>query len=504
MSHPRGRQPIGVNQWPIGGSNYPFVKPSDDIKLLFGDLFLSYRDDACELSLPLRIAWLYGFGSNVVAAPGGYPTPTHAYDLLVLDADDNIVFDSTAADEFETSVWDSRLLILEWIGATAVCRAAIHTEFSPQQTPIVYDLYILPENGELDAKTLEIVPRRINSITVGADVLTGPIDIVGGYNAAFTLGATKSGDGVRRTTKLTLSLEAGGGLGRVPGCDDLPEPTLRRLNKIGPNEQGDFYLDLSGCYRSQLAVEVSGSPRSAAYAYPTFTDDEAKATLLLFNDCAPCCQCDDYVRTYKGLRKRWFEWVDLATDLEGSRDTFSQNIDRWNAQRDCRLDHSLNVALSTSAPCRIFAGAAYCNPSRCCLSPLELRFTFRYYERGVEVAPPAGGVCLQAFIEGVTTQGEELYTMGGSWPVVFAVFDRADPQTTSRIRFRVCVDDCGADQTVTATVTAHFPDPPPNAAEEICTIDAIAVPAEIEALWTTDPPQHAARAIATIAAPMTN
>ena len=75
MSNPRGRQSIGVNQPPSGGSNYPFTQPSDDIKELLGDFFVSFDDIDEEIVYPLRVVWLYGFGDVSVSAPPEYSRP---------------------------------------------------------------------------------------------------------------------------------------------------------------------------------------------------------------------------------------------------------------------------------------------------------------------------------------------------------------------------------------------------------------------------------------------
>ena len=98
------RQPIGVNQPPSGGTNYPFVRPSEDIQYLLGDVYLSYPDDSYTYEYPLRIEWLYGFGTAPVTPPAGYPTPTHTHDVIIKDANDVTVFDSTLADSYRI-VW---------------------------------------------------------------------------------------------------------------------------------------------------------------------------------------------------------------------------------------------------------------------------------------------------------------------------------------------------------------------------------------------------------------
>ena len=91
VADPQGRQPIGVDQPPGSGTNYPFVQPSLDIQYLLGDLFLSFDDLSDTYEFPLKVSWLFGFGVTVVAPPAGYPTPTHARDIIVTDVNDVVV-----------------------------------------------------------------------------------------------------------------------------------------------------------------------------------------------------------------------------------------------------------------------------------------------------------------------------------------------------------------------------------------------------------------------------
>lgn len=146
MANTRGRQPIGVNQPPGGGTNYPFVQPSSDIQYLLGDLFVSFDDLDDTYVFPLKVSWMYGFGTNAVAPPAGYPAPTHAQDIIVTDANDVVVFDSTTATKFTSDVWDSRLLILEWTNTDSILRCVQHTEWTQADIDDgldkVYDDYI--------------------------------------------------------------------------------------------------------------------------------------------------------------------------------------------------------------------------------------------------------------------------------------------------------------------------------------------------------------------------
>ena len=95
-----GRRGIGVNQ-PQSGLDYPLVNPSEDARYLLADVYLAYDDPGAYNSTitpsqhPLRIKWLYGVGCSASSAPAWAPAPTHAADIVIVDAQDNVVFDST-------------------------------------------------------------------------------------------------------------------------------------------------------------------------------------------------------------------------------------------------------------------------------------------------------------------------------------------------------------------------------------------------------------------------
>ena len=503
MSHPHGREPIGVNQPPGLGRDYPFSNPSDDIRFLFGDFYLSFEHDALVPTLPLRVAWLFGFGANLVSPPPGYPTPTHDQDLLILDADDQVVFDSTLADEFRVEPWGGRLSILEWLADGATCRATIHTEFSPEMTPIVYDDYIVPDDGELDPRAYERLAPRVRSITANDVVMTGKIDLQSGFNVETVLKDQVLEDGGRLTRRFVLSASPGQGLGRQPGCEDLA-PELRAINDIGPDAKGSFFLTAKDCYRLQAPVRVIGvENRVAVYFHSSLTEEEAKSALELSNDCQPCCDCDYFIRTYAGVRRQWNNWLGIATDAQEARDIYAANRERWLDERDCRVANPLKLILvGGDTGCQTFVGGSYCNVSACCLAPLELRFSFRYFEDGVEVAAPPATVCQQALIEGSSTNGQTPYVLLGEWPVLSAVFSAIDSHTTSMVRFRICVPGCGSGQALRVTITAHASDPDPNPAGEICEIPVVDIPAEVFALWADNMPAFSARAILTRDVPL--
>jgi hypothetical protein len=548
MAHPRGRQPIGVNQPPSGGTNYPFVRPSDDIEWLLGDFYLSFPDDRCAFAYPFHIAWLYGFGTDPAPPENivGWPTPVNAYDLVIQDDNGNTVFDSTTAEQFATTDWPAtnpRLKIIEWVAGETVCRCTLHTQWTQHDIDAglskTYEDYIVPANGELDSRTLNKLPLRVRSIRTGLTKFTGtPVVFEAGFNidwrevnleeeiGEFQLDLDDLGieidpedrdviSGDRVTERVTIEAIPGAGLGVVPGCQET-EPILRKFAGATADAGGNILLDMEGCLWGQRPVGLTEvKPREFRYLNENLTPANAAAGIEIGNDCGPCCECSYFVRTYAGLKRQWNLWQDLAIRAEDVRDTLNENIDRWLKEKDCREQNPLKLILLAEPECKAAVGALYCNTNKCCAKPLIMRFTFQYFVGENEVTPPAF-VCDAAEIDGSPQKQQDIpkdhgeeYALAGQWPVYEALFEYANPQDTSRVSFRVCIPECAPGTSLKVWVSVHYPDmePVPETGEE-CDPGVVDVPDNIAAIWAASvngPPAYPTRALkATKTIPLNN
>tara|TARA_B100000745_G_scaffold73317_2_gene43961 strand:- start:399 stop:2684 length:2286 start_codon:yes stop_codon:yes gene_type:complete len=229
---PRARHSIGVNQPPNGGNDYPFVRPSPDVYFLLGDFYLSYADDTCSYAYPFRIEWMYGFGTRQYSESGsevdplpGYPTPTHEYDILVKDANNVTVFDSTVvgtgddADNvspFKWSEWYSRYVVIEWTDKSKdiVCRCTKFIGWDSYSTDYQeYDEYIVPvystgtvtDIANSGGKTkLTVTYDQSGALLQVGDVVYVKETDVPGYNVAHTV-VTELGGKITDTTGDTIS-----------------------------------------------------------------------------------------------------------------------------------------------------------------------------------------------------------------------------------------------------------------------------------------------------------
>jgi len=466
MADTRGRQPIGLNQPPGSGTNYPFVKPSTDIKYLFADLFVSFDDIAEEVVYPLRVSWLYGFGTNVVGPISDYPTPANDRDILIVDANDKVIFDSTLATNFTQTAWDNRLSINEWTNADAVCRTVIHTEWTAADIndglDQVYDDYIEPTNGELNEITWFELPKRVTSLQVGLTTISQTRVVLSeGYNmklerlagllvpdlALPSFSSVKRLiDGTRVTNRISLAAEAGAGLGVFPGCVDV-EQFIRRVNGSPSNSYQNFTYHGDGCIRTQRPVGLTQlDPREFKYASFALTQTAAASAIEVLNDCTNCCECESFARTYQGIKRQWFLYQDLAERSEEIRDDYADNRDRWVVQKAIRETDTLRLRASVDGNCKVSWGLAHCNATKCCISDITVQLTWLYYINGILQAPVSSGFdCNKTKLDGSDQcNGPEAIILDAedTGRHAYAFWDYSDPQTVTTLQGRHCFPDC--------------------------------------------------------------
>ena len=458
MTNPRGRFGIGVNQGSGPGDDYPIVRPSVDITELLADAYLSYTDDINAFALPFHIKYLHGFGTDIVGVP---ITPVHTHDVEIVDANNVTVFDSLIATDFKSEVWDNRLLILEWTDANRqILRTVHHTEWSPEDEARTYDIYIEPTAGVLDARAIYQIPKRVTSIRVGfitlkpnADGDLGNIILQNGFNTVLTASDSVVTDGSRRTTDITINADPNSGKGRFgPGCSEVITTGIRRINTIGGDNRGNFLLDATGCYRVERPVisVLQEDPRQVRIR---------DHTLQIFNDCGPCCDCDDFIAVWEAIRRLRDRYADLIARVQAARDTYHANRDRWNESKDCREADQLRLILQSACPGELGVAAGFCNNSEDCIEGLVIHISFDFTDGTGDcndaadsgpltaVSTPTLGqlLCSSVFRQGNVEAtasppkriSNEFYVLGGAYPHFYAIWDKVDPGTMASVTFRL-------------------------------------------------------------------
>lgn len=513
-----GRQGIGVAQ-PQSGTDFPLVEPSTDVRYLLADLHITFDQpsdysDAVAFQPPFRIQWLSGFGtvppsfpiptldgsnswnsvcnSETSSASGQsvsvvdcLPLPKHDHDIIVVDANDRVVFDST--DPFvtyETRAWGTRLQVVVWRHPTdQIVSLVYHTAWNPDNEPPQqeYSSYFFPTTAVIDERAVVRLPKRLRSLTVVLDNLrkTG-VELAAGYNMQLVTGNSTNTDGKRHSTRITFNAAAGAGLGVFPDCtpDTLQITTV---NGVGPTKTGDFFLSATDCYwirqptrvldngqypeinllpgsipTAELPSLLAGTTKSAP-GWPQ-NDDPRYAHLQFGNDCGPCCDCPDYVDAATYLNNVRNQYQRTGKHFEGVRDLYHINRERWQTTLSCINRRPLRLRLLPQLCPFLDVSAQFCNQTGKCLSNIGLTVAF--------TTTPDTAVATEmlgfTFITGARTRPGSItpitdrYTMGGEYPTFTAFFDVVQPGQSVHARFRLKFSDCGVGDSVPYAVTGEL------------------------------------------------
>ncbi len=454
---PYGRQGIGVAQ-PSSGIDYPLTQPSDDIRELVADFFLSYEDPATfsegdAYVRPFHIAWLYGVGITANSPPGWAPTPTHDVDLVIADADDVTVFDSTLATTFRSYAWGTVYHIYEWDDGVQVCRLVVHTAWPPtgDVEPHEYDQNIAPENGVLEDRTLSRLPRRVRSIQVVLDEFSHEqnIELMSGNNVDLLAEDPVLTQGRRHTNRVTFNVKPGAGIGKYSNCEEVLG-YLARINGVSPDTHGNLSLAATDCYYfRQPTTIVSTSPRRSV---PSILLDPMAGHLKFGNDCGQCCKCDDMIASALRMNGLRDDYAAIADTINGARDLYHENRDRWLLAAACRELQPLSTVLLAQNGPFIDVVGQFCNQTAACVGDLELIFT-------ITSVPSATGVlvvCGSTRIWETTPPQVLPYTLGGAWPTYHAYWDSVQSFSTAKLQFRLRFPGGGLSSGVPYAVTTEL------------------------------------------------
>lgn len=502
--HPQGRQGISVAQ-PNTELDYPIVLPSPDICYLLADINLVFDQPSDygnrpEFTRPFYIYWLSGFGcdasdltpgrdivpppvhvssSSVSLSSGAQflPTITHGHDIIVIDANGNIVFNSTVEDvTYESRDWGDRLKLVMWRHPTGNNLTVVyHTKWSPDETPEprTYPAYFFPLHAKLDERTILRLPKRLKSLTVLLDnIASNDVEFVEGYNLNLTRDETVESVGGRRATRVVFDVAPGNGIGIFPGCD--PEPlVIRTLNGNGPDEFGNAYLTATDCLwlRQPTTVLASHpvrltSPNTSLVPgnIPTpnlphpnagnaknlpgwpLNDNPIYAHLQIGSDCGACCDCDDYVAVAGYLNQTRNEYKQLGRQLHTAHKNYHDNRARWLDQAVCARQRPLRIRLLPQLCPFLDVAVQYCNQSDDCQTNVELIVNFTSSPSGATASEVFGFT----FITGASRKPgrasgrTERYNLNGAYPgPITCFFDNVWPHQSVSARFRLKFGNCG-------------------------------------------------------------
>jgi len=384
----RGRRGIGVVQ-PQSGLDYPFVArasglhsseppeagvaPADDVRYLVADFFISYDDPGeyygthAKIVPPLRIKYLYNVGCWENEIPVGFPTPRAGTgaDIVVVDAHNNIVFDTTTGTvQGNVEEWGTDYKIYSWKKKDQVCQLVAYTTWTTADDDKKYFCkYIAPANAVLDARATYKMPKRLRTLAVKNSGNTTPpyagkVRFRNGYNTQL-LATPPVVSNFRNNTRVVFNAVAASGLGKYPNC---PEDTLeaiqplKKLNGLVPIN-GDIVIGAEDCIWVRRPIEKD----SAGNIVP-----DPVVRQQIGADCPPCCECPDYASTALYMNQVQSQYSLVGDRVNDIKLLHEQNVARWLDQRECSVNPLKLYLVPQRCPYMDIA-IMLCNPCQSCI-----------------------------------------------------------------------------------------------------------------------------------------
>lgn len=467
---PQGRQGIGVIQ-PQSGLDYPLVQPSEDIRYLLADFYLSYDDrgeyfdDTLSTEFPLRIKYLLNVGCEPNDLPAGAPLPTHEADIVIVDARETEILNTATVDAVCTvRNWGADYKIYEWLTADATCRLVVHTTWKTgEPAPQNYLQHLQPNNAVLDARTIEKLPKRLRSLKVrqrSGTVINGPyvgnIRFKNNYNTELVVADTTVNNFLVNT-RVTLSAVAGSGAGYFPVCGEgydeetnepIPQP-IKTINGVAPTPPGDFFVAGNDCIyvrRPTVLNDLALRPSSTA--------DQVVGA-----DCSPCCACSDYVGTALYMNQLRDDYKLIGERVKEVKLIHEANIDKWNDKRDCSISNPLKLILVPQCCPLVDVVLMVCNPCQECYPPTTLTLTLEYPSGNPNFDLVCGSTTLYTYDGGTANTGLSFMPAPDRLDIT-AQIPQIKAGGSSFVKFRLKALSPGA-QTTVATLTGVFSDGSP-------------------------------------------
>jgi hypothetical protein len=455
-----GRRGIGVNQ-PQAGLHYPFVEPAPEVQYLIADFYLAYEDLNSAYQHPFKLKWVYGLGCESSTA---VKAPAHAADVLVVDANDVTVFDSTIGCEFASWGWGSKhpladpaalydYQVYEWISANVVCRLVSYNTWpiitesagADDDAPRNYPTHISLTSGTLDERSVYRLPRRVNSVKVKNGVttsaaITGDIDLHYGYNTELTA-QPQQRRGIRATNQIQINAVPGAGLGKYLNCPETGSPIYAINGMTGP----DILIEASDCVWLKRPAQLVGdklvltSPSSSSSSAGSCICPPASstATLAIVSNCPACCQCSDYVQVGNYMNRTADRYRPIGQAANTIVALHQSNIDRWLEQQDCRLQRPLQACLAPQRCPYVDVVVQFCNQCTECAQDVVLNMTFETLDlQNNVITNTATTVCGYT---NITTPSSirRLETITGTWPNLSANIGKVDIGNSAQAQFRL-------------------------------------------------------------------
>lgn len=429
---PRGRQGIGVIQ-PQSGLDYPLVSPSADIRYLLADMYFEYDDPGlygvgAVAQHPLRIKWLYGLGCEENTPIPDAPTPTHAADIVIVDANDNVVFDSTDLgpeenyQRFSVKDWGDDYTLYEWLSRNAVCRIVAHKNWSPDEEAAVnYPLNLAPESAIIDERAIYKMPQRVKSLRVlNSTIRRSSVVFKAGYNVDLLTGAQEV-VGLRNQTPITVDVTD---TAEYSDCSEEKPTAIYSINGIRANANGQFFITADKCIFARVPTIKNEDDSISRFKV------NGISPIVIDSDCPACCDCPDYVNMALYMNRVRNQYLRVGKRAHQVKLLHEDNIDRWLEQRTCRINKPLRLSLSPLSCPYMEVIMQFCNQCPECVEDVVLSVTLS------STPPGAVGYVVPGYTV-INAPGipNENFSIAGTWPTFSARVGFVDKGSSVFVRF---------------------------------------------------------------------
>jgi len=341
------QQRLSVVQPPRSGNDYPFLAGGEQLATVVMDMLIQHVATA---DLPLYLVQANGLQLPATAGAG--------IGIIIHDREGVVVINTVASTYLGRHSWGEYYTTHRW--ETADHRLFhLSLGYAAQSG---FPASLSPTNLMIDPRTYCPVLPGVSRIQVydrssTALATYGPDEIVrlrAGYNTQWLAGESqpRTFGGSRITSSLTLRAVAGLGIGTLDNCGDEESAFVRSFSQQSAGPAGSFLLAGDTCFRFEPVVTFDSEGTAII----------EQGRLNIFDDCEPCCDCDDYLAVYLSIQRAKRKSEPVAASLLEIKDRYVVVKDRVETILNCLLTSALRLQVSRAEECQIAIAAGITNP----------------------------------------------------------------------------------------------------------------------------------------------
>ena len=413
------------------GTDFPFVAPSSDIRGMFEDMYLSF-DTTITYSYPLKVTSVSGFQ---------FATPSIA-NLVISDSNNTVVFNTTGST-FSQRAWGADRVIYYWQSGKKILTAVQYVGSGAVERSPSFS----PTNAVLDERAYQKECTKVNSISINNVQYQGDFEIVAGYNMVVSLTPTTDVEGSRKINYIQMAAVSGEGQGIYPNCpENCVSDAITNINGVTPDQNGNVAVIAKDCYWQG----VEGQSNQTLYR------PSASHQLSIRNNCSPCCECNDFVNTYKGIQNVYSKFKDLGDRSMRGMSQHYANQERWLAAKEQRDQASMRVFALPIQNGAASSVVTYCNTTSNFIGPIYIEIT-------LDGGGKTGGLSSDSVIWYPTCGSSPvLIDPEGEWPTYRFRWDTIGPGKSAKIRFNAYLNNGTSADFISISAQTIFEDEEPT------------------------------------------